>query len=73
VSDAKGEPSISAIAELIEPLGAETYLYAASGGHSMVARIPTGHKITLNQAATLSLDMTHAHFFDAGTGKAIAE
>jgi multiple sugar transport system ATP-binding protein len=59
---------VEALAEVIEPLGAETYLYAASAGQSFAARVQPG-----GQAGKVSFifDLRHAHFFDPETGKAV--
>ena len=63
--------AVEAVAEVIEPLGAETYLYAAKAGHSFVARVAPGENIRAKKSVSLAFDMDRAHFFDAATGKAI--
>jgi multiple sugar transport system ATP-binding protein len=67
----KSENCISAAAEVIEPLGAETYLYAATTGHSLVCRIQAGHRVTVKQEVSLAFDMSHAHFFDPETERKV--
>ncbi len=34
------EQTVLAMVEIIEPLGAETYLYATAGGHSLIGHQP---------------------------------
>ncbi|MDB6108617.1 MAG: transporter related [Pedosphaera sp.] len=63
--------TIEAVAELVEPLGAETYLYAASGAHSLTARMQPGYRAAAKEKVLLVLDMRHAHFFDPDTEKRI--
>ncbi len=65
------DTTVQAVAEVVEPLGAETYLYAASGGHSFVARVQQGHRVAAGQKVSLVLDMSRAHFFDPVTEKTI--
>jgi multiple sugar transport system ATP-binding protein len=62
---APAETTIEALAEIVEPLGAETYLYAATGGHSLVARIQNPHRP--GNKVALKLDLTIANFFDPAT------
>ncbi|HEX3799102.1 MAG TPA: sn-glycerol-3-phosphate ABC transporter ATP-binding protein UgpC [Verrucomicrobiae bacterium] len=63
---------VSVVAEMTEPLGAETYLYAKTGGHALVARIHEQQRIAAKETMPLYFDMKHAHFFDPVTEKAIA-
>jgi multiple sugar transport system ATP-binding protein len=63
--------TVEAIAEKIEPLGAETHLYAASGADSFVVRLPAGWRAEAKQKVPLVFDMRQAHFFDADTGRKI--
>ncbi|HZV35258.1 MAG TPA: sn-glycerol-3-phosphate ABC transporter ATP-binding protein UgpC [Verrucomicrobiae bacterium] len=63
--------TLEAVAEVIEPLGSETYLYAASAGNSFVARVAGEHRLHIGQDISLAFDMSRAHFFDAVTERAI--
>jgi multiple sugar transport system ATP-binding protein len=56
---------------VIEPLGSETYLYAAHGGNSFVARAAAEHQLHVGQTVPFVFDMSRAHFFDAASGEAI--
>ena len=60
-----------AVAEVIEPMGPETNLYATSGAHSFAARLPAGERVALQQKVSLVFDMRRAHFFDPASEKAI--
>ena len=70
--DAPAERTVEAVAEVVEPMGAETYVYLASGAHSFVARLQPADRVSLNQKVSLVFDMRRAHFFDPGTGKSLA-
>jgi multiple sugar transport system ATP-binding protein len=56
---------------VVEPLGAETFLYLTTGAQSFVVRISGEEKVEVNQAISLVFDMRKAHFFDPTTGLAI--
>ncbi len=62
---------VSATVEVVEPMGAETYLSLKTGSHAFMARV-TGHeRIRVNQRLDMVFDMTKCHFFDVQTEKAI--
>ncbi|MDB6020160.1 MAG: Glycerol-3-phosphate transporter ATP-binding protein, partial [Pedosphaera sp.] len=63
--------NLDAVVEVLEPLGTETYLYAAAAGQNFVARVAPGHQLKVKQTVSLSFNMGHAHFFDLETGQAI--
>ena len=60
-----------AVVELSEPVGSETRLHSASGGHSFVACLREPRRLEPGRRITLAFDMARAHFFDPGTGRAI--
>jgi multiple sugar transport system ATP-binding protein len=66
-----GRDTISALAELIEPMGAETLVHArsASGGDIRIV-IPRGMRVVVGEALNLRPDPRQTHFFDAD-GKAV--
>jgi multiple sugar transport system ATP-binding protein len=68
-----GQQRIEAIAERVEPLGAETHLHLVSAAHSFVARVQSGDGIVLNGKISLVVAMQNAHFFDPTTEKAIGQ
>jgi multiple sugar transport system ATP-binding protein len=61
--------TVEAVVEALEPLGAETYLYASSGGLAIVAR--GGANGVAKGKTALVFDMTRAHFFDPATEKSL--
>ena len=63
--------SFEGVVELIEPVGAETYVHLAHRAASFVARAPSQENLTLNQKRVLNFDLSAARFFDAATGEAI--
>jgi multiple sugar transport system ATP-binding protein len=65
------DSQFTATIEIAERMGAETYWHLSTGAHSLIARVGSGEKAGIGEKASLSLDMSHAHFFDAATGKAI--
>jgi multiple sugar transport system ATP-binding protein len=63
---------VEALAGVVEPMGPETFLYAANGSHSFAARLRADFRVAAQQKVCLVFDMRHAHFFDPATEKAIA-
>jgi multiple sugar transport system ATP-binding protein len=62
---------VEAVVGVIEPMGPETFLYAANGSHSFAARLRADFRVAAQQKVSLMFDMRHAHFFDPATEKAI--
>jgi multiple sugar transport system ATP-binding protein len=71
VQYASPENTISAVCEVIEPMGAEVYLYLNTGKHSFIARVGGHNKPAVNQDMDMVFDMAKAHFFDPKTEKSI--
>ncbi|MBN1269207.1 MAG: sn-glycerol-3-phosphate ABC transporter ATP-binding protein UgpC [Kiritimatiellae bacterium] len=65
------EHQVKAKVEVVEPLGAEVYLYMNTGKHNFISRVDAHDTARVNQDLTMVFDMKKAHFFDAGTGQAI--
>jgi multiple sugar transport system ATP-binding protein len=53
--------------EVVEPMGAETYLYLDSGATSFVARVRPTDRFNAGQMVKVSFDLAHAHVFDPTT------
>lgn len=66
-----GENIITAAVDIIEPMGAETYLYLHIGHQSLTARLKTKSDLSVHQDVELVFDMNKVHFFDRETDKAI--
>jgi len=63
---------VHAFVEVVEPMGAETYLYLRMGAHSFVARVQAHERFLVDEKIVLSFDLAKAHFFDSGTEARIA-
>jgi multiple sugar transport system ATP-binding protein len=63
---------VEALAGVVEPMGPETFLYAANGSHSFAARLRADFRAVAQQKVSLVFDMRHAHFFDPATEMTIA-
>jgi multiple sugar transport system ATP-binding protein len=63
--------NIEAVVEVVEPVGAETFLYLVRGKQSLAARMNGGKSPGLKEKLALSFEMAEARFFDPATGKAI--
>ncbi len=71
VSESSPDNTIRAVCEVVEPLGAEVYLYLNSGKHSFIARVGAHNRPEVNREMDLVLDMSKVHFFDKETEKTI--
>jgi len=61
------EATLSLIPEAIEPLGAHTLLLGRVEGQKITAQVDPRFPATVGQPATVTIDMTQAHFFDPET------
>jgi multiple sugar transport system ATP-binding protein len=64
-------PKISAKVEVVEPMGAETYLYVNTGKHAFVARIDPHRRCRVGDDVQLAIMIEKAHLFDLHTNAAI--
>ena len=71
VTDAPLDSLVTAMVEVVEPLGAEVYLHLKVGKHALVARVGSHNRPEVNQDIDLVFDMGKARFFDAETDTAI--
>jgi len=69
--DAPEETTISALVEVVEPMGSETIIYLRSGDSSFTAKVGAKDKPEVNQKVDLVFDMSKVHFFDKDTEKTI--
>jgi len=49
--------------ELIEPMGAETYLYLECNGHSLNARVEPSVQVEVGQSVTAHIPVNRFHLF----------
>lgn len=71
VSDASQDNIVKVVVEIIEPMGAEVYLYIKTGKSSMIARVGSHDRPEVGQDMDLVFDMSNVHFFDTDTEEAI--
>ncbi len=69
--DGKGR-TIPTVVEVVEPMGAEKYLYLNSGDHSMVVRVLPDNQAYVSQKIDVVFQLEKARFFDAETDATIA-
>jgi len=61
-----GIPTLQAPArvDLIEPMGAETYLYLQAHGHNLIARVDPSTHVEVGQTVTAHIPQARFHLFD---------
>ena len=64
-SFAKADQTIFASVEVVEPMGAEVYIYLTTGRHSFVSRVSGHQRAEIGQKLEMAFDMKKCHFFDA--------
>jgi len=62
---------VRATVEVVEPMGAEIYLYLKTAGHNLIARINSRVTAEIGQAVDLVFTLPKAHFFDPQTEQTI--
>jgi multiple sugar transport system ATP-binding protein len=63
--------AITARVEVVEPMGAEVFVYLHTGTHAFTARLDAYCPARVDQDFTLVLNLQKAHFFDAETGHTV--
>ena len=53
--------------EVIEPLGAEIFIYLACGKHSVIGKMDSRTQVEVEQSMEVVLDMEKTHIFDSET------
>jgi len=66
-----GMAPIKAKVEIIEPMGAEIYVYLTTGKTPFIARLDPHTKVEVDEMMELIVDMEKSHFFDKDTEKTI--
>jgi multiple sugar transport system ATP-binding protein len=69
--DASDDFSVRATVDVVEPMGAEIYLYLKRDSNKFVARVSANDTAQVNQDLEVVFDMTKAHFFDPETEVAL--
>ena len=70
-SDAQPDQVATATAEVVEPMGAEVYIYLNTGTHSFIARVNAHQRTAIGQKLELAFNLNKCHFFDGVTEKPI--
>ena len=65
--------NIEAMVEVVEQVGAETFLYLGRGKQSLAARVAAGEQAKAKEKLVLTFAMNGARFFDPQTGRAIVQ
>jgi len=68
---AAGRVDVAAVVEVVEPLGADTLIFATVGGHPVAARVRPGIRPEPGEALRLRFNLDRMHLFDAGTGRSV--
>ncbi len=66
-----GCPKIAAGVEVIEPMGAETYLYLNTGANDFIARVDSHRRSEVGEKIQVAVMIDKAHVFDPETTKII--
>ncbi len=61
-------PHLSAVVEVVEPMGNETFIYFQLGGRQVVARIPASYAVRVGDKVPIRIDTERIKFFDPKTG-----
>ena len=69
--EASQENTVRATCEIVEPMGAEAYLYLRCGQNSFIARVSGHVRPGVNQDLDLVIDINKAHYFDVNSEAAI--
>jgi multiple sugar transport system ATP-binding protein len=69
--ESSGGHPVKATIEVIEPMGAEIFLYLSTGANTFIARVPNAHQSRIGDELTLDVHPERTHFFDAENGGAI--
>ena len=70
-SMASFDNTVKGVVEIVEPMGAEVYLYITAGKSSLIARVGGHDKPEVHQDMDLVFDMSKTHFFNKDTEEII--
>ena len=73
LTDADPDATFEAQVDVVEPVGAETWVYLRSNAHQLIARVPHAEPRTdIGHILRFTADLSRARFFDPESGSAIA-
>ncbi|MEI7904583.1 MAG: sn-glycerol-3-phosphate ABC transporter ATP-binding protein UgpC [Candidatus Firestonebacteria bacterium] len=64
---AKPEWGLSAIVDVVEPIGSESYVYFATGQSAFTAKVDSHDTFKLGEKSEIAFNMSKVHFFDKET------
>ncbi len=64
--------SVEAVVDVVEPMGAENYVYLRAGTTTFVARMPPTVPVTYGATLRVAIDTTKLHVFERTAGKTIS-
>jgi multiple sugar transport system ATP-binding protein len=67
VAQPNPDHTAKATVDVVEPMGAEIYLYLNSARHGFIARVNSRETADVNQQVDMVFDMRKCHFFDPAT------
>ena len=70
-TEASPDNTIKGVVDIMEPMGAEVFLYITAGRSSLTARVGGHDRPEVHQDMDLVLDMSKVHFFDKNTEETI--
>jgi multiple sugar transport system ATP-binding protein len=70
-SNATADNTVSVTVDIVEPMGAEVYLYLNSGKSAFIARVGGHNRPAVGHKMDVVFDMKKVHFFDKDTEKTI--
>ena len=71
VTEASPDNTVKAVVEIVEPMGAEVFLYITAGKSSLIARVGGRENPEVGQDMDLVFDMSKVHFFNKDTEEVI--
>jgi multiple sugar transport system ATP-binding protein len=72
ISESTDGTGIGAVVEIVEPMGAETFVFLNTGKSHFIARMGASHGATVAQIVSVEFNMAKARFFDPKTGATVA-
>ncbi len=66
-----GAPRIRASVEVVEPMGAESYVYQRLGDQTFISRVEPHRRFAVGEAAEFAVFIDKSHYFDSATEQRI--
>jgi multiple sugar transport system ATP-binding protein len=67
------EGTIAGRIDVVEPMGAETFVTIECGAQSLICRAPGRFRLRSGESVSLALDTNHLYAFDSKTGEALID